>query len=418
MRKMIKKIRKTYQEFPQKFWILVGAAFIDRVGGTMIFPFFALYITQKFNIGMTKAGVLLGVFSFASFIGNILGGALTDRFGRKIMILFGLVFSALSALSMGFASELWMLYILAGFVGLLSDVAGPAWQAIIADILPEQQRTEGFGMMRVVGNMAWIVGPTIGGLMAARSYLGLFVLDAICSLITAAIIFRSITETRPTLEKISGEIESTWQTIVGYGKVFSDRLFIVFIIASMLMIVVYLQMYSTLSVFLRDVHGVSTQEYGFLLTSSAITVVICQFWVSRKVKEFPPMLMMALGSGFFVAGFSLFGFVNAYILFISAIVLITIGEMIVMPVSQALVANFAPSDMRGRYMAIFSMAWTIPSMIGPTAAGYILDNYNPNWVWYCGGVICTLATINFIFLHQNTRSRLALKSQDRPALIS
>ncbi len=413
---MFNKVRSTYQEFPTKFWVLVAASFVDRIGATMIFPFFALYITQKFQVGMTEAGVLLGTFHLSGFIGNIIGGAFADRFGRKGMVLFGLVFSALSAISMGLANELWVFYVLALVVGLLSDVAGPAWQAMIADILPEKQRTEGFGVMRVVGNLAWIVGPTIGGLMASRSFLFLFLFDAVCSLITAGIIFRMIPETKPQLVVTeTTKPENTWQTMLGYGKVFADRLFVAYIIASMFMTVVYIQMYSTLSVFLRDIHGVSTQLYGFLLTSSAITVVICQFWVSRRVKDYPPMLMMALGSVFYVIGFSMFGFVSAYWLFISAIVLITIGEMVVMPVSQALAANFAPEDMRGRYMAIFSMAWAIPAMFGPPVAGMILDNYNPNWVWYASGIICSLSVVSFLFLHKSTRDRFAKIAQEQPA---
>jgi len=411
---MFKKIKSTFQEFPAKFWILVAASFIDRTGATMIFPFFALYITQKFQVGMTEAGVLLGTFHLSGFIGNIIGGAIADRFGRKGMVLFGLVFSAISAISMGLVNELWVFYVLALVVGLLSDVAGPAWQAMIADILPENQRTEGFGVLRVVGNLSWIVGPTIGGLMAARSFLFLFLFDAVCSLITAAIIFRMIPETKPQTTADTTQPESTWQTILGYGKVFADRLFIAYIVASMFMTVVYIQMYSTLSVYLRDVHGISTQNYGFLLTSSAITVVICQFWVSRRVKNYPPMLMMALGATFYLIGFSMFGFVTAYWLFVSAIVLITVGEMVVMPVSQALAANFAPEDMRGRYMAIFSMAWAIPAMIGPPAAGLILDHFNPNWVWYAGGLICTLSVAGFLFLHQSTRDRFAKTVQEQP----
>jgi len=61
---MLKNFKSTYNEFPPRFWILVIASFVDRVGGTLIFPFFALYITQNFNVGMTQAGVLIGIFSF------------------------------------------------------------------------------------------------------------------------------------------------------------------------------------------------------------------------------------------------------------------------------------------------------------------------------------------------------------------
>jgi MFS family permease len=410
---MLNSFKKTYHEYPTKFWVLVAAMFVDKIGGTLIFPFFALYITQKFDVGMTQAGILIGVFSFSGMIGNVLGGALTDRFGRRVMVLFGLVFSALSSVTMGLVNELYVFYILAVIVGLLSDIAGPAWQAMIADILPEEQRADGFGVMRVVGNMAWIVGPTIGGLMAARSYLLLFVMDAVTSLITAAIIYRRIPETMPESVK-EKEPESMLETLIGYRKVFADKLYISYILVSMLMLVVYIQLYNTLSVYLRDVHGVSPQGYGFLLTMSAVTVILFQFWVTRRVKKYPPMLMMALGSAFYMVGYSMFGFVAAYMLFIAAVVLITVGEMIVMPVGQALAANFAPEDMRGRYLALFSLAWSLPATFGPTAAGLVLDNYNPDWVWYAAGILCTLAVVGFLALHLATRARLTTTAAKEP----
>jgi MFS family permease len=165
---MFTRINRIYHEFPSKFWIVVLVSFIDRIGGTLLFPFFSLYITQKFNVGMTQAGIILGIFSVFGLVGSMVGGALTDKFGRRRLILFGLVFSALSTLSLGLAKTLAALYPLAVVIGLLSDVAGPANQAMIADLLPEKQRAEGFGILRVAGNMAWIIGPTIGGFVANR----------------------------------------------------------------------------------------------------------------------------------------------------------------------------------------------------------------------------------------------------------
>jgi len=401
---VLENIKSTFNEYPRKFWVIVGASFIDRIGGTLIFPFFALYITQKFNVGMTEAGVLIGVFSFAGLIGNLIGGALTDRFGRKVMVLFGLVFSALSSVTMGLVNDLAVFYVLAVVVGFLSDIAGPAWQAMVADILPEDKRADGFGVLRVVGNLAWIFGPTIGGLMAARSFLLLFIMDAITSLITAAVIYRYIPETKPEPTE-AAEVESIMATFGGYAKVLRDRLYIIYIVVSMLMIVVYIQMYNTLSVYLRDEHGVSTQGYGFLLTMSAVTVILFQFPTTRIVKRYSPMLMMAIGALFYMIGFSMYGIVSLYILFVLAMVVITVGEMIVMPVGQALAANFAPADMRGRYMALFSLAWAVPATFGPATAGVILDNYNPNLVWYLGGFLCALAAVGFLGLHVATRER-------------
>jgi MFS family permease len=416
---MLPRIRSTFQEFPGKFWVLVGATFIDRIGGTLIFPFFALYVTQKFNVGMTQAGILLGIFSLSGLTGSMVGGALTDKFGRRWMVLFGLVFSALSSLSMGLVNQLSAFYGLAVIVGLLSNIAGPARQAMVADILPEEKRAEGFGVLRVAGNLAWIFGPMIGGFLAARSYLLLFVLDAISSLITAAIVYRLVPETKPEVSEETAR-ESLLETFVGYRTVLKDYAFLAFLLTSALMTLVYLQMYNTLSVYLRDVHGVPTQGYGFMLSLDAATVVLFQFWVTRRIKVFPPMLMMVAGTLFYLVGFSMYGFVSVYWLFIVAILLITIGEMIVMPVGQALVARFAPEDKRGRYMAVFGLSWSIPASIGPLAAGLIMDNFDPRWVWYAGGILCAISALGFYILHRKYQERfapVAEEAQPQPAAV-
>jgi MFS family permease len=401
---MITKFKQTYDEFPPTFWIVVVAQFIDRLGSTLIFPFFSLYITQKFNVGMTQAGVLLAIFSVSGLLGSMVGGALTDKFGRKGLVLFGLVVSASSSVSMGLVNDLNVFYSLAGMVGLLSDVAGPAYQAMIADILVEEKRSEGFGILRVAGNLAWIIGPTIGGILAAQSYLLLFILDAISSLITAGIFFRMVPETKPEVEE-GEERQSFLDTLGGYIQVAGDKTFLAFVIASMLMTTVYLQMYSTLSVYLRDVHNLPTQAFGSLLSINAATVVIVQFWITRRLKKIPELLLMAVGTGFYLVGYTAYGFVSTYPLFLAAMLFITFGEMIIIPVGQALAARFAPEAMRGRYMAFYGLSWAIPSMVGSLAAGLIMDNYNPRWVWYACGILSALAILGFLFLRTKTRDR-------------
>lgn len=407
---MFQRMRSTYHEFPTRFWVLVGASFVDRVGGTIIMPFFALYVTQRFGVGMTQAGMLFAVFSVAGFFGNMIGGGLTDRFGRKAMVLFGLVFSALSSVSMGLVDELGVFFLLAAVVGLLSDVAGPAHGAMVADMLPEAKRAEGFGILRVAGNLAWIVGPSIGGLLAARSFLLLFILDAISSLITAVIVARMIPETRPERTPEQAD-ESMGRTFLGYRRVLADRGFTSFLAIAVVMNVVYIQMYSTLSVYLRDVHGVPTQAYGLLMSLNAGLVVLTQFSVTRWTRVRPPLTMMALGAGFYLVGFTMYGLVATYALFVTAMLLITVGEMVVIPVSQALVARFAPVDMRGRYMAVFGISWGIPSAIGPWAAGIILDNHNPNLVWYLAGILSAAAVAGFLALH----ARIGRQLEEAPA---
>src|SRR5512134_221150 len=251
---MFARLNKIYHEFPRLFWVVVAVSFIDRIGGTLLFPFFALYITQKFNVGMTQAGILLGMSSLFGLIGSTVGGALTDKFGRKQLILFGLIFSAVSTLGFGLVNEFSILFPMMVFVGLLSSVAHPAHDAMIADILPEKQRQEGFGILRVVGNLAWIIGPTIGGFVANINFFYLFVIDSVISCLVALIILRVLPETKPE-PRAHEQHESFLQTLFGYRFVLRDFAFMAFMVAGLLMMVVYQQMYSSLSVYLRDNHN-------------------------------------------------------------------------------------------------------------------------------------------------------------------
>jgi len=401
---MFTRLNKIYHEFPRLFWVVVGVRFIDGIGGTLLFPFFALYITQKFDVGMTQAGILLGISSLFGLAGSMAGGALTDKFGRKQLILFGLVFSAISMLALGLVTEISILYPLVIVVGLLSNISHPAHEAMIADILPEEKRQEGFGILRVVANFSWIIGPTIGGFLASINYFYLFLIDAIISCFVAVIIYRTIPETKPE-PHAHEKGESFLKTVAGYRFVARDTAFVSFIVANIIMLLVYQQMYNSLSVYLRDNHGINPQGYGFLMSTSAITVVFFQFWLTRNIKHQPPFLMMAFGTIFYVIGFTLFGVVTTFVLFALNIVIITIGEMIVVPTSQALVAGFAPEAMRGRYMAVAGLSWAIPSTVGPGAAGYILDNYNPNLLWYIGGALCVLSVIAYYLLHLRLGAR-------------
>ena len=247
---MLKKLQTTYAEFPPLFWIVVVTQFIDSIGSTLLFPFFALYITRKFGVGMTEAGVLLGMSSLFGLVGSMVGGALTDRFGRRRLILFGLVFSALSSLLFGFASDVRMLYFLVVVVGLLSRISAPAHDAMMADILPEAKRQEGFGITRVIGNFSWIIGTAVGGLIASQSFLALFILDAILSLVVAVILFYFLPETKPVIsvDPAVKKNSSLVTTVAGYRFVLRDLAYMIFTLAGMMSLVVYQQQYGSLSV--------------------------------------------------------------------------------------------------------------------------------------------------------------------------
>jgi MFS family permease len=407
MHNQLTKIKSVYAEYPKTFWTLVVVTFIDKLGGFLLFPFFALYITKKFNVGMTEVGILFALFAGSSFIGSFLGGALTDRIGRRSMVIFSLLTSAFSTLAMGFVDSLAAFYLIAMISGIFTDTGGPAYNAIVGDLLPEEKRAQGFGVLRVALNVSAVIGPAIGGFLASRSYLALFVSDAIISTIVAVIVYYTIPETKPESQP-GTQPESMAQSFKGYFRVFHDGAFLFFMLASVLAWMTYMNMNTTLGVFLRDVHGIPEAGYGYIISLNAIIVVLFQFWTTRRLEKYPPMLVMALGTLLFAVGFTMYGLFASYIWFMLAMVIITIGEMVAIPVANAEVINFAPEDMRGRYGAVYGISWMLPFAVGPYLAGLLMDNYDPNLLWYASGVCGTLATVGFLILH---RIRTPVKSE-------
>jgi len=400
-----------YREYPRNFWMMIGVNFIDRLGGSLLFPFFALYITQKFDVGMTQVGVLFAAFSISSFIGAFPGGALTDRFGRKGIIIFSLISTSLSTLLMGFVNVFQYFLAVAFFSGIFTDVGSPAYEAVFMDMLPEEKRASGFGIRRVAFNLAVVIGPVIGGFVAARSYLALFIIDAVISAIVALLVFLLIPETKPQAQPGEKE-ESTGESFAGYLKVLRDGRFIAFTLVSLLTWLVYMNMNTTLGVFLRDEYGIPASGYGTIISINAAMVVLMQFPITRRAEKQPPMLMMALGAFFIAAGLVLYGFVGTFAWFAVAIAILTIGEMIAIPISNAVVARFAPEEMRGRYNFIYGLSWGISFAVGPYLAGRIMDNYDPNLLWYACGIVGLLSVLGFLILNWTTRTRPVTSSPE------
>ncbi len=402
---MLKEFRNP-SEFPRPFWVLMLGTFIDHIGSFMLLPFFALYITQHFGLSMTGLGGIFFLFAISGTIGGFIGGALADKFGRRTIILFGILFSATSSLLMGFTDSLPLFIFIVIVVGLLQDVGGPAQSALVADVLPAHRQQEGFATWRVVVNISAVIGPLIGGILAASNFRLLFIGDALLSYLTAAIVFLALPETKPRTKE--GQAPQTLlQTAIGYRKVLANGVFMSFVIISILGVMVYSQMNTTMPVFLRDIHHMPPENYSYLIALNATMVVGLQFWIARRLKNYAPLPLLALGVFCLAVGFAMFGFGSGLLYFAFAMVIITIGEMIIAPTGQAFTARLAPEDMRGRYMAMFSFSWAFPFAIGPLAAGLITDHVSFYWVWYAAGITGVICAAGYLLLHARVGGRLA-----------
>ncbi|MFW9900962.1 MAG: MDR family MFS transporter [Candidatus Thorarchaeota archaeon] len=399
---MFTKIKSTYREYPRAFKVLTLATFIDMLGSFLLYPFFSLYITSRFGVGMIEVGFLLSINSVGNIIGGMVGGALADKYGRRTMILFGLIVSGIGSVLLGLVDNLYIFYILAAFLGLVGSFGGPARQAMVVDLLPKEKQTEGFGIQRVAFNLSAVIGPLLGGFLASQSYMLLFILDALSSIITAFIVYYVIPETKPQISEEKSE-ESIIETLSGYKDVLKDWKYLLFLSVSAITVLVYMQMNSTLAVFLRDYHGFPEQSFGLLLSMNAAMVVFFQFWITRRISKYAPMKVMAFGTIFLMIGFGMYGFISEYYLFFVAMAIITIGECIVYPTGQSSAASFASEDKRGRYMAVYGFQWMIPNMFGALGAGLIMVYIGPNWVWYLAGILSLISTIGFWSLHGITK---------------
>jgi MFS family permease len=408
--KQCQRLMKIYHEYPRAFWIVVVVNFIDRLGTSLLLPFFAFYMTKRFGVGMETVGALFAVWTSSSFIGSFPGGVLADRLGRKGMIILGLVATALAHLALGLVNTLTLFFIFGFIAGIFTDIASPAYQAIVADLLSEQKRPQGYGIVRVAINLSAALGPAIGGFIATRSYLLLFTIGAAISLVAAIVVFFIVRETSPQTRPDT-EQETTAESFAGYLRILRDTPFMVFTAISVIAWLAYVNLTTTLGVFLRNAHGIPETGYGWLLSLNAALVVLFQFPITRRIEKQPPMALMAIGAALLGIGFAMYGFFSTYTLFVAAILVITLGEMIMMPVSNALVVKFAPEDMRGRYSFMYSISWGIAFAAGPYLAGLIMDNGNPNWLWYICGILGIAAALGFVILQDRFR-RTVLVNQN------
>ena len=155
-----------------------------------------------------------------------------------------------------------------------------------------------------------------------------------------------------------------------------------------------------LSVYLKVQFGIPEQRYGWLPTTNALMVVLFQVLITRKVKQYPPLRAMRLGAVFYVLSPLVIAISTGFWGFWVGMVVMTLGELIVVPSASAFAANLAPIDKRGRYMSLYGLTWHVAVGISPVMGGYLSDQFGPHAPWFSGVVIGALALMAFYRLHK------------------
>jgi MFS family permease len=364
-------------EFPRQFWILFCGTLVNSTGSGMVFPFLTLYLHQRLNISMTFVGVILAFWSASGLVGQLVGGSLTDQFGRKRLMAISLGTNACVLVAFGFADSFAtaaLVVVLAGFVGALFQ---PARDAMIADLIESGKRPQAYGLIRVVANLGIAIGPAIGGFLASRSYLITFLGNASAAFLFFLITVFLMRETKPSA--LSARVRTTAPG--NLLTVLRDVRFIVFCATIALTTLLAAQMMAVLPVYMKDQFGLGESFYGWVMTTNAGMVVLLQFPITRATQRIPRLFLTAAGATLYALGVFSVGFGNAFPHFIAAMVIYTFGEMVLVPTSTAITADLAPPELRGRYMGMLGLTWSLGFGIGPILGGLIIDHIAPRALW-------------------------------------
>jgi len=169
----------------------------------------------------------------------------------------------------------------------------------------------------------------------------------------------------------------------------------------------YALMMVFLPVYAKENFGVPENQYGFIMATNAAMVVLFQYTITRVTERYHHLPVLAVGSLFYALGAGSVALGWNFPTFVASMVILTIGEMIMMPTSTALTANLAPSSMRGRYMSVYSLTWGISLGLGPVVGGFLNDNLAPVAIWYGGLAMGLVGTLGFVLLARALREQEA-----------
>ncbi|WP_075617348.1 MDR family MFS transporter [Paenisporosarcina indica] len=375
---------------------LIGEAFMN-ITFWMFFPFLAIYFAEEF--GKTTAGLLLILSQVFSVAANLVGGYCADQFGRRTMMV-------LSSFGQGGAFFLFALansplldspglgFIAFTIASVFGSLYWPASQAMVADVVPEEHRSDVFAVFYTSVNIAVVVGPILGGIFFFSYRFGLMVASGLVCILLAWILIKFTKETLPiNPEQLANDVPKGFmyaiQTQVkDYGVILKDKLFLLFIIAGILSAQTFMQLDLLLPVYVKEVIGNQslgtwfgnevklTGELAFslLISENGLLVAILTVAVTRFVSSFSEKNVFFVSSILYTIAMVIFSIFDLFWIFVLAMAIFTFGELMIVGLQQSFISKLAPENMRGQYFAAASLRYTIGRMIAPLSI--------PMTVWF------------------------------------
>jgi len=360
-----------------------------------------IYMRQQLDVPLMSITFLFTLNSAAGLASVSAAGPLVDRFGRKGAMVLALAVSGAALAAMSRAATLPVWALLQALSGAANPLFSVGSNAMVADLVEPKRRPAAYALLRTSNNLGVAIGPSIGGFITSVSYSLAFYIAAGATALFALLVLSFLVETSrrgPREQQQAGQNQ-------GYGPLLRDRPFLAFCSAYTLAAMAYSLMLVLLPVYAKENFSVPENRYGFIMATNAAMVVLLQYTVTRTTQRHHHLPVLAVGSLFYAVGVGSVGWGWSFPTFLASMVILTIGEMIMVPTSTALTANLAPADMRGRYMSVFGLTWGIGFGVGPVIGGFLNDTLAPVAIWYGGLAMGLAAAIGFFLLARSQQGK-------------
>lgn len=354
---------------PRVVWLLVIGMAVNVTGSSFLWPLNTIYIHDHLGKSLSVAGIVLMLNAGASVIGNLIGGTLFDKIGGFKSVLLGIGITVSALIGLSFWNDFLPYVIFLTIVGFGSGIVFPSMYAMAGSAWKEGGR-KAFNAIYVAQNLGVAIGSALGGLVASFSFDLIFAANTVMYIIFLCIAVFGYRNIKAESNQTSVIAESG--AVKSHTKLYA---LLTLCIGYLLCWVGYVQWQSTISTYTQDLN-ISLSHYSLLWTVNGALIVMGQPLVSLVVKRISSLkLQINIGIVIFIVSFGVAAGAQEFSAFMAAMVILTIGEMLIWPAVPTIANSLAPKGREGFYQGIVNSTATGGRMIGPLLGGLLVDFY-------------------------------------------
>ncbi|WP_455169453.1 MFS transporter [Aegicerativicinus sediminis] len=395
---------RTFQGLSREVWWLALITLINR-SGTMVIPFLSLYLRENLEFTVPQIGWIMSCFGLGSVVGSWLGGKLTDIIGFYKVMVYSLLLTGILFIGLQYVDTFVGLCLGIFLVMLVADSFRPAIFVALNAYSKPENKTRSVTLIRLAINLGFSAGPAIGGIIITSvGYAGLFWIDGITCIAASFVLINVL---HPKKARILDSAKS-----LNPVSAYSDRPFLIFLVAMVLFGWVFLQYFSTVPLYYKDGFGLNEFKIGLLLGLNGILIFLLEMplikWLDHSGKS--KIALMIISSFLVGLSFVMLLIPNFEIVLIIGIILMTVGEMILFPFSNAFALERAKKGRQGEYMALYSISFSISHIFAHNSGMQSIAaiGYEKTWL-----AIIFLALICVFLLLQLRRSLVKEATYER-----